>query len=370
MSVWQTILEEVDQRIAKAFAQRGFTGLTLDAGTIGGALPPSVLPDLAGDAEGPPGANVVTAIQGIPVSATDPTMDQVLAFDGSEYVPVDPATGGGGLIVEEIDGTPSGAPTTLQFPNGTVSDEGSGVYRYAPAVGGGGGMIYTSAYASPPGSPADGDWWYPSDSVGLYAARISSAWVWYFRGYPVTLPPASGSWTWVNQGTSTVTDVGGGLHLITQAGSNAQNYRCLVTTAPSTPWTVTVDVLPFLWEPTADTGQDGVVLICRESGTGKIQGILWSWNSLYHQQMTNATTHSSNPSSSGGWPYAQPVWLQLSDNGTNIISRVSNDGYHWHQIYSQGRTAFMAGGPNQIGWAINGYNPGQGEATLVHWVVT
>lgn len=45
---------------------------------------------------------------------------------------------GSALTVAEIDANPSGTPTTLQFPNGTLSDEGAGVYRYTPAAGAGG----------------------------------------------------------------------------------------------------------------------------------------------------------------------------------------------------------------------------------------
>lgn len=42
------------------------------------------------------------------------------------------------LTIAEIDGVPSGLPTTLQFPNGTLSDQGAGVYRYTPAAAEGG----------------------------------------------------------------------------------------------------------------------------------------------------------------------------------------------------------------------------------------
>jgi hypothetical protein len=49
--------------------------------------PNSSMPPLAGDVAGPLAANVVVAIQGIPVSTTDPLTGQTLVFDGSRYVP-------------------------------------------------------------------------------------------------------------------------------------------------------------------------------------------------------------------------------------------------------------------------------------------
>lgn len=295
--------------------------------------------------------------------------------DGTKFLRDDrvfavPSGGGSPLTVQEIDGSPiDTAVTIIRVTNGKLTDNGAGDVTLDLSGSGGGGTIYTSAYASPPGSPTNGDWWYPSDSVGLYAARISGAWQWFFNGWPVTLPVAVASWTWVNQSTSVATDVGGGIYLITPIGSNAQNYRCLVKTAPSTPYTITAAFLPDIWG--GDAALDSVNLICRESGTGKIQGPLWanSGSNVYHQQMTSATVHSSNPSNAGAWYQSQPVWLQLSDNGTNIISRVSSDGRNWDQIYTQSRTAFMAAGPNQVGWAVNGYaTVGQGAATLVAWI--
>lgn len=46
---------------------------------------------------------------------------------------------GSGLTIEEVDGTPSGTPDTLKFPNGTLTDNGDGSFTYTPSGGGGGG---------------------------------------------------------------------------------------------------------------------------------------------------------------------------------------------------------------------------------------
>lgn len=49
------------------------------------------------------------------------------------------------LTVTEVDGAPSGTPTTLKFPNGTLTDNGDGSYTYTPAASGGGaslGLVY------------------------------------------------------------------------------------------------------------------------------------------------------------------------------------------------------------------------------------
>ena len=42
---------------------------------------------LAGDVDGPSGANVVNGIQTVPVNGTLPTIGQALIYDGSEWIP-------------------------------------------------------------------------------------------------------------------------------------------------------------------------------------------------------------------------------------------------------------------------------------------
>jgi hypothetical protein len=50
-------------------------------------IAPGALPPLAGDVTGAPGANTVVKVQGIAVSATDPTTGQVLKFNGTAWAP-------------------------------------------------------------------------------------------------------------------------------------------------------------------------------------------------------------------------------------------------------------------------------------------
>ena len=52
-------------------------------------------------------------------------------------------------------------------------------------------------------------------------------------------PPASGDFTWVNQGSSTVADTKG-MMVLTTASSALGQSALLVKTAPATPYTITV----------------------------------------------------------------------------------------------------------------------------------
>ncbi len=56
-------------------------------------------------------------------------------------------------------------------------------------------------------------------------------------------PPASADFAWVNQGTSTAADTKGMMVLTTPSVASGENLRCLVKSAPATPYEITVAML-------------------------------------------------------------------------------------------------------------------------------
>jgi hypothetical protein len=57
---------------------------------------------------------------------------------------------GSSLTVREVDGTPSIAASVIEFPNGSLTDQGGGVARLTLASGGASGIQYTYNDADPP----------------------------------------------------------------------------------------------------------------------------------------------------------------------------------------------------------------------------
>lgn len=53
----------------------------------------------------------------------------------------DQSTTGSGLTIREVDGSPTGTPSTLKFPNGTLTDNGDGSFTFTEAAGATPGMV-------------------------------------------------------------------------------------------------------------------------------------------------------------------------------------------------------------------------------------
>lgn len=188
--------------------------------------------------------------------------------------------------------------------------------------------------------------------------------------YNVNLtPPVDSQFAWVNQGTATVSATNDGIALV-QPGAGASSSAALrVKTAPATPYTVTAYL------------QHGIVmgkqypktgLVFRESGTGKFVSFHLSQGFMWLTKWTSATAVSGDYSN---FAVAQTInWFRVRDDGTNLIFSVSGDGVTFIQIETRGRTDFLAGGPNQVGFFVEAFNSGtpnfDAVATLRSWAQT
>lgn len=205
----------------------------------------------------------------------------------------------------------------------------------------------------------------PSDSQVLYRSTGSTFAPWG-PIFPLTDPGLVSSWTWVNQGSATAVDTSGGIQVDSPIDAST-DYRLLVKTSPGTPYKVDV-----LFLPTARWDQYnawGVAL--RESGTGKFQvvthvnaGAEGSYD-IRVRKFTDPTTFSADylNVASVDKPFLRfPVWLRIEDTGTNIVSSLCQDGLegNFDQLHSISRTDFMAGGPDQYGFAFNTQNAARG----------
>lgn len=217
------------------------------------------------------------------------------------------------------------------------------------------------------------------DSGELRAPSGVSGADYYGPIWKIPLLDQSG-WTWVNQGSATVDQAGGSVYLDTPAAAGT-NLRVRKTTAPSTPYTLTTGIKRWFSIASSLTSLMAAGLIVRESSTGEMSAIaianftfatanapasIWAGN--YNSATSAAGAIGSERNSAN---IGDPVWLRITDNGTNLIFEASIDKIHWYQIASVGRTTHMAGGPDEIGIFITDQaGATQASAAFVHLEVT
>jgi len=173
------------------------------------------------------------------------------------------------------------------------------------------------------------------------------------------VPPVIGDFTWLNQGSATVTDRKGMMVLEPPTAASGDSLRLLVKTAPSTPYAITVAMIAQ--DPTGISSYAGQYGICwRESGSGKIitfglgratdTYLVKKW---FHTQWTNYTTVAGGGQISSKYvPLNWPFWVRFSDDGTYRTVEVSGDGVTW-QLYeaAESRTTFITA--DQVGVFAN-----------------
>ncbi len=183
--------------------------------------------------------------------------------------------------------------------------------------------------------------------------------------------PVDGDFAWINQGGASVTVGSDGRIFLKAPGGAGNNLRIRKKAAPGTPWKLTAGFITAMIQADVRCG-----LVLRESGTGKlinfVEGLLTTdrtramlnadWNSPTSFGATNQIAQEWN---GHGGPM---TWFQIEDNGTNLFFRYSADGENFLEFFSEGRTVFLAGGPDEIGFMASlstvTYDAG---ITLVSW---
>lgn len=186
------------------------------------------------------------------------------------------------------------------------------------------------------------------------------------------------SWTWVNQGSFAFSETAGTVH-ITGSAAAGTNIRGRFKSAPSTPYTIEMGVIQMFYAATSGPAQlQFLGLAFRESGTGEITVLVFSNFSIATAQALSTIAAANYNSATsfnaslgerflpGGMP--THTWIRMTDNGTNLIFEWSNDRVNWFQIASIGRTSFMAGGPDQVGWIATDQGGSQTFAgSIISW---
>lgn len=226
-----------------------------------------------------------------------------------------------------------------------------------------GGATVDSTASRPGPSTHNGQIFAPTDGVSL---DISDGTSWTSFG-PISrlTPPVLADFTWVNQGTATVSQSGNALYLVDPSGTS-DNIRILTQAAPAPPYTLTVAVLPN-WNPTyTNYRMAGPCVYDSTSGKVMTWGLILNTPpsqtaGIYYNGVTSFNGNFSRVNLS-----REPMWWRIRDDGTHLMFSSSTDGLNYVQSSSLGRTAFLT--PNTIGFYLN--PGGASGATLLSWGVT
>jgi hypothetical protein len=135
--------------------------------------------------------------------------------------------------------------------------------------------------------------------------------------------------------------------------TGSRQLSALVETAPSTPYKLTVLMLPALH----DSSYQWAGICFRESGTGRLvtigsvfEGIgggaagFVNWS-----KWTNATTQFGSAQDRKTQCHSGPIWFEIEADGTNIKLRWGMDGENWMDEYSEAKNTFFTTAPDEIG---------------------
>jgi len=296
----------------------------------------------------------------------------VLTIDASTHEPkwnapaagfTNPMTTKGDIIVADTGGTPLRKAVGSNAQILTADSTATGGIKWAAAAAGG-ATIGTGAAGSEPGSPASGDLYVPNNTP-LIERYSGSAWVPWGPIFPLTKPPVVSSWTWVNQGGATATDMGSGGIFLNAPTAGSDNIRILALTAPATPWTRAALLMPL------GIAGAGYGIGFRESSSGKLHVLLLGGGAptnFYSIKYTSATVWSATYKSAVISTFvnnAIPAFCRVGDDGTNRTIAFSADGQNWYTWHSIGRTDFLTA--DQVIFFVNPAGADATGCTLLSW---
>ena len=182
-------------------------------------------------------------------------------------------------------------------------------------------------------------------------------------------PPVDG-WSWVNQGTASVSSDSNGRITLRGPTIASVNLRIRDRPAPSTPYIITAAF--YVYTPDLDAS---VGLIFRDSVGGRLLTNAHDTygtfgGSVNSSRWNSPTSHNSAQGTGTSAPMSLLNWFQIEDDGTTLFIRSSPDGVNWITIHSELQTAFLANAPNRVGFFANVLNILEDNVlTLVHWKV-
>lgn len=206
-------------------------------------------------------------------------------------------------------------------------------------------MQVADVLANRPAAGKVGALYLPDDS-GLISRDNGSTFDYFYPLWKMT-PPVLGDFTWSNQGSCTTDTARGGID-VTVPSDTGLSLRVLYK-AKTPPYKVTgYFQLSNMGHSYQSCGMGFF------DGTGgklvSMHFIVFDGDYCYAECCNWNSTTSFNAAPAYmflGMSSNLIGWMQIEHNGTNLYFRISIDGRTWIDVYSAGKTAFMANDPNR-----------------------
>lgn len=268
------------------------------------------------------------------------------------------------------------------WSNGEYLKIDTGEIITAAVTGGSGGGVVYDTQANRPAAATQGREFICTDGV-LPVRQIDtgSAWMSVYDGLQCSLPPAASTLTSVNSDASnTFSDINGGLYIKQVGRASSEFMTAHVTALPSAPYSFTIGYriktlkqAAYCYVGMCLTDGNGAtpklaLLATVYRGTGADN--LYIGNGYYSSPTTWSADNTITATSTYqlGWPV---VFLNITDDNTNRIYKVSCDGIVWTTHELKGRTDYFT--PTHGGLVIGQNGAGlsssitTAEAYIFHW---
>jgi len=154
---------------------------------------------------------------------------------------------------------------------------------------------------------------------------------------------STGLSNWLNQGTAVVSDSAVGLCIDAPPVGTAVNLVGRFKTVPTPPYTIRA-----LVSVTRNSNSYNGLLFGWYDGTAKLQLMSFQTlnggaNFLAVSRFSNTSTVVGTDFQSASNSFAQPIWLQLQDDGTTVSFAFSQDGANFLPIYSVAKASGYLG---------------------------
>ena len=173
---------------------------------------------------------------------------------------------------------------------------------------------------------------------------------------------------WLNQGTAIVSDSAVGIAMTVPARGTGTNVIGRFMAAPTPPYTITA-----LIAATRNSNSVNQVGIGWYDGSSKLHTVAYAINNggvpyLFVAKFNSVTSFNALDVQSNINAFAQPIWLQLKDDGTNVTFSFSQDGANFLQLFSVAKASGWLGasGYNDVVFWSDPANT-QTIATLLSW---